>query len=189
MKDRIDSVLQHNSYLLKEIIEYINNKNIYIVGNIEDLSDVIINAPILVRLNKTCSWGKCDIVFSDDEVVGYSNYPQKYIVRFPKDGNRDLLLKNYPPELEHKTLFCSLEEWSAATKEIGTPFPLTETIAAYWFLKHTSSHITLLNYSFSEKQTDYTTGKVSYLDEKHKPLVDKQYLSSQDRVTLQRVSL
>jgi len=185
--DRLSSVTQNNKYLLKEIVEYIDNKNIYIVGEIANLSDVIINAPILVRLNGTHSWGKCDIWFSDDDQLEYFSYPQKYIIRSPKDGDDSSLLKDYPASLKNKTIFMDSSVWGQMVAETKISFPLTETVAAYWFLKHTSSNITLLNYNFSTKHTNYSTNKTIYLDKKYTPELDKEYLSSQDRVTLKRI--
>jgi len=189
LSDHLSTVLQTNSYLVKEILNYIGDKNIYILGDMLDLSDVIINAPVLVRINGNNTWGKCDIWFSDDEHLEYSTYPQKYIIRSPKDGNASLILKNYPSGLENRTLFLGADFWAQMLLETKIEYPLTETVAAYWFLKNTSSNITLLNYNFSNKHTDYATGKVIYLDDKHNPELDKEYLSSQPRISLKRVVL
>ena len=52
--------------LLSEIIEFIDNRDIYIVSSGVPLDGVVIEgAPVLVRLNSSRRWGDCDIWFNN----------------------------------------------------------------------------------------------------------------------------
>jgi hypothetical protein len=171
----------------KEIVEFINDRDILIVGSAVDLSNTKIEFDgVVVRLNTSRRWGECDIWFlntgTDDREFHKSKNAmnEKYIIR-GTGTNKGFNMKKIPLEWYDHTHFWEVEAWEAMVEEIKIPRPTTGTIATYWFHKYTNSKLFLLNFDFYER---YKRNIVRNLPMApvHNPQLDKRYIQSLDRI-------
>lgn len=174
--------------LLSEIIDFIDNRDIYIVSSGVPLDGVVIEgAPVLVRLNSSRRWGDCDIWFnnqSQDPKFQHDSQGsggERFIIRANGDNKGANMRRNFPTEWAH-TYFWPVEDWETMTEEMQVPRPLTGTIAAYWFHKYTTSKLFLINYDFYETNKRHTVRNIPQPAPVHKPWLDKAYLETLDRI-------
>lgn len=184
----LTSLVDSSSFLLSEIVNFIEDRPIVIVGSSKDLSGIEIQYPVVVRLNSSRRWGNCDIWFNnycnglDEHFKSSGLGNEKFIIRGNGDREGSNMVRNYPTEWYEKTLFWNPKEWLEMTQEIKIERPLTGTIAAYWFHKHTNSKITLLNFDFYKTVKVHTVRKIKQPAPVHKPELDEKYLNSLNRL-------
>lgn len=188
----VEQVIEHSQYIKAEILERVADKHIYIVGTKHLLSDVIINAPYLVRLNEAGFWGNCDLWITNSE-IGYFDTSRRYkytkIARMTTSEDPANMLLNYSDEYAYNTYFVSLADREATIKASGITNPLLCTLTAHWFYRHTKNSITLLNCSFSERVNRYPEQGVITLNEKYTPKKDAEFLASLPRIDIKTVVL
>jgi len=189
MSTAVDRVINSHDYLLDKILKHIGNKHIYILAPSITLPDVLITAPILVRLNSSRRWGDCNIWFNnqDTEEITHleseSIYKDKFIIRANSDSDGDNLLANYPERLLGRTYFWSPSSWESMIEDIKIEHPLTGTIAAYWFHKYTQNDITLVNYDFYKIHKIHNLTRDIEPGNHQNPEQDKKFLESLPRIT------
>lgn len=188
----VEQVIEHSQYIKTEILERVANKHIYILGTKHLLSDVIINAPYLVRLNEAGFWGDCDLWVTNSE-LGYYDSSRRYkhskAARMPTGEDPADMLLNYSEEYAHNAYFFSLADRAETVKASGIANPLLCTLTAHWFYRHTKNSITLLNCSFSDRVNRYPEQGVIALDKKYNPKRDEKFLASLPRIELKTVIL
>lgn len=188
----IEYLIAQTSYLKSETLDKIKDKNVYILGTKTDLSDVIINAPYLVRLNESGYWGSCDLWVNNSEIAYYDlsrSYRANTIMRMPVSEDCEEMAINYPKDFVDSTYFISPKEREATIKESGISNPLLCTLVVHWFYRHTQCDIVLLNCSFTNRVTRYPDKGVTYLDDKYHPEKDKEFLSSLPRIKFETINL
>lgn len=172
-----------------QIQEYIDDRDILIVGAAVDLSDQPIEFDgVIVRLNTSRRWGECDIWFLNSSISpneyheSQNGMTQQFILRCNGDRDGVNMKRNYPEEWMDSTFFWDPKEWQIMTEKMNIPRPLTGTIATYWFHEYTNSQITLLNFDFFNHFKINPVRKTR-LAPVHTPEKDKQYIDSLNRVT------
>jgi hypothetical protein len=184
----LETILSRSEHLKSDIISYIGDKPIVIVGSSKDISHLKINYPIVVRLNSSRRWGDCDIWFNnycnglDEHYKSSGSNNEKFIIRGNGDRDGSNMIRNYPEEWYNKTYFWDPKYWKEMTEEINIDRPLTGTIAAYWFLRYTTSKITLLNFDFYKTVKIHTVRKIVQPAPVHKPELDEAYLKNNNRI-------
>lgn len=184
--------IEHTRYLKSDLLNRIANKNIYIVGTKDNLSDVIINAPFLVRLNESRYWGDCDLWINNSELTFFDDsdtYKASRIIRMPTSSSFDEMFENYSDSLKNSSYFISPMDRDVTIKASGIEHPMLYTLAAHWFYLNTNNNITLLNCSFSEKINRYYTQRATSIDKKYTPKKDEEFLKSLDRVKIEKITL
>jgi len=105
------SLVDSSSFLLSEIVNFIEDRPIVIVGSSKDLSGIEIQYPVVVRLNSSRRWGNCDIWFNnycnglDEHFKSSGLGNEKFIIRGNGDREGSNMVRNYPTEWYEKTLF------------------------------------------------------------------------------------
>ena len=174
--------------LLNSIVNFINNRDIYIISSGVPLDGVEFDVPVLVRLNSSRRWGDCDIWFNNQsqdpkfQRDSRGSGEERFIIRANGDNEGANMRRNYPEEFLPHTYFWSVHAWKEMTQTMNIARPLTGTIAAYWFHQHTESNIFLINYDFYENNKVHTVRGIPQPAPVHKPWLDKEYLQSLDRI-------
>jgi len=174
----------------EDVINFINNRDIYIVSSGVNLDGRHIETfgDVLVRLNSSRRWGNCDIWFNNQsqdqrfQRDSQGRGGEKFIIRANGDHKGANMYRNFPEEWLSHTYFWRHEFWKQMTEEIGIDRPLTGTIATYWFHKYTNSRIKLINFDYYETNKVHTVRGIPQPAPVHKPWLDKEYISNLDRV-------
>ena len=184
----LSSILDNSSHLHNEIINFVDNRPVLIVGSSKDISHIKIDFPVVVRINSSRRWGDCDIWFNNycnglqEHYNSSGSGEEKYVIRGNGDREGSNMLRNYPPEWHNKTLFWHPAHWETMVEEIEIPRPLTGTIATYWFHKYTNSDIFLLNFDFYRTVKTHTIRGIKQPAPCHNPELDENWIASLDRI-------
>jgi hypothetical protein len=192
MSGSLEFYLEQSMYLKSSILERVGKKHIYILDTRFSLSDVIINAPFLVRLNESAFWGNCDLWVNNSEIGYYdqsSTYKFHKVARMATSADGSDMLPTYPEMYKHSSYFIDPANRLDTINSSSIQNPMLATLVVSWFHKYTNNKITLLNGCFSKRVNCYPKNSTMLLDNKYSPEKDEEFLRSLSRVTLKTFTL